>query len=782
MKKNEVWTVALSDISNAVYTVSNPVGSTTHDTIGASLRSAIDGATYRATYDNATNTLTIIRLSTSAVTASATVDLPKSSPMTMSAGTMHEPWTQTIGSLDGFLTGDVFTLVVTPDGGTTSTLSYTVVDNDTSDTILSALNTQLPAGYTSSVSSGVLTISRSDRAAVTASVSHVSAAMSFTKTDDSRTHYNALTVDLTGEPKPKKGKVYRLFIDDRVYSYTAKRTDTISTVATELTTLIAADASTYGWTATNSVAGKIALSGLNGKLVSMQEGNGSLQGLIDIDKFVDAITGNARPESLNVALLDPSGNAVTLTDVVVKDANNNTIPDAGSLTVNDALKSFTISQAGTYKIVVYTGATLTSGGVPAGSLYRLNLSLVGRSVSSTQVSLAGKTITFDYQVSATGGGTEAFTSTITDYDPETNTYTLADSVPASMPNGTKYTIAFDIDEVYPAYAGDPYKSQRADEYQIVLTQAPANGEIVRVSLADLQTRTYNSQFAFTDGGGEHNDAQTVAIAKATGNSYIEFDSTNWNVPQTVLVNAKNDNYADGQDASVFISMDQRVNRIRGPVIIDGGNRLGAEQFLNNPVMLPGENNFPLEDGSVTANVTGPLAGFTDSAVTHYNPTTKTREDGFDPRMNNNPYSITFLNGRLKGYTFDVDHISGDNVYFKQPWPLDANGQPIVPETTGAVADNPDTTDVDESVPGAKYFITPVNLNLRVVEEQQVDTLNLVDALSPVDDALTITDRSITGLEWARILSSAERPLPEASHTVALSAEREARNWLAYGQY
>ncbi|MCA9035164.1 MAG: hypothetical protein KDA91_08545, partial [Planctomycetaceae bacterium] len=739
-KKNEIWTIGLTGISDATYTV--PGGTTSVDTIGADLQGDINGTTYRAVYTTSNDTLVVWRLDTAAVTATSSVVLPKSSPMSTTSGTLHEDWSQAAGSLDAYEIGDTFTITVTPDGGTATTVNHVVNALNNDAAILGAFSTALTtAGYTTSVANGVLTISRTDRKETTVVITHVSGEKTSSKTTDSRAHYDTATIDLSNEPAPRRGKVYQLFIDGRAYSYQAKKRDTINDVASGLRLAVSADSATYGWTVGGTGA-EISLSALNGKLLSMQEGNGRLQGLIDIDHFLDAITGNARAEQLKLLLLDPAGNAVTLTPVVVTE-NGNPVPDNGSLTTNDPLMSFEVTQAGTYRIVVYTGTDPAASGVPAGANYQLNLSLVGRDVSATQVSLVGKNITFTYLDSNNAPAT--FTTTIAGYDPENNTYTVASSptLPAQITTGTKFTIAVDIATASPSYS--PTGPGLTDTYEIVLTKAPAAGETVTISLTDLATRTYNSAFAFGNGGGEHNDAQTVAVNAATGFDTLVFDSTNWNIPQKVLVKAVSDNYADGQDAAVFVSMDQRVNRIRGPVTIEGGNRLGAEQFLNNPVMLPGETNFPLEDGSVTARLAGVLSGFTDDAITHFDPQTKSRADGFDPRMNDNPYSITFLNGALKGYTFDVDHVDGDTVYFKQPWPLDENNDPILPEITGAVEDDPNTTDIDESQPGAKYFITPVNLNLRVNEDQQVDTLNLVDALSPVDDSLTITDHRISGL-------------------------------------
>ena len=86
--------------------------------------------------------------------------------------------------------------------------------------------------------------------------------------------------------------------------------------------------------------------------------------------------------------------------------------------------------------------------------------------------------------------------------------------------------------------------------------------------------------------------------------------------------------------------EQRVNGIRGPVIIDGGLRLDDERFLNNPLMLPGEKNLPLPSG--TAATVG-ANSITDLDATHVSPGNGLRP-GFDPRMNDFPYSAHAAGG------------------------------------------------------------------------------------------------------------------------------------------
>src|SRR5439155_25775761 len=47
--------------------------------------------------------------------------------------------------------------------------------------------------------------------------------------------------------------------------------------------------------------------------------------------------------------------------------------------------------------------------------------------------------------------------------------------------------------------------------------------------------------------------------------------------------------------------------------------------------------------------------------------------------------------------------------------------------------------------GRQYFIAPVNLNFRVNEPDQVDTLNVFHGNSPADDVGVLTESTLTGL-------------------------------------
>ena len=70
-----------------------------------------------------------------------------------------------------------------------------------------------------------------------------------------------------------------------------------------------------------------------------------------------------------------------------------------------------------------------------------------------------------------------------------------------------------------------------------------------------------------------------------------------------------------------------------------------EPFLNNPLMLPGETNLPLPDGTLTTPAPTPNgdATITDLTATNVNLLTGERP-GFDPRMNDFAYTTQFLSG------------------------------------------------------------------------------------------------------------------------------------------
>ncbi|MCA9011602.1 MAG: hypothetical protein KDB01_17740, partial [Planctomycetaceae bacterium] len=525
---DEVWTLNLAGQSAATYTV---VGTKTAEDVGAGLLAGINSSLYSASYNLTSKVLTIVRLDNAAISATKSIVMPISNPIATSTSVLHEDWVQTVGSLDAFVAGDEFTMTVTRETGATpaTTVTYPVQAGDTVDSLLTGLTSGLSAlGYTTSVSNGVLTISRSDRESVVVAIVHHSANLAKSTTDDTQTHYNAATLEISLKTSPTfvsqssstkvpRGRRWILTIEGTQFVYTTQKNDTLADVVSNLKTKAVAG----GWTAAinTSNAAKLDLSALNGATVTLTEGDGTLTGLLDIDRFVDSVTGAARPETMYVRLLEGTTEIATINVA-------GTSADSGSLTTNDPLRTFAITHAGTYTIEVgsmSSDPTPVPQGVPAGTLYRLNVSLPGHAVNDNQVNLTDKTIAFHYTEDVAGVPTaKVFTTKIAGYDAESGTYTLQDTLNSNVKVGDTFEIVFDMAEAYPQYLNAEYKGYREDTYTVVLTQQPAVGETVTVTLNGIDTRTYNSKLAFEAGNGEHNVPQVT-----TNVTTLTFDSTDW---------------------------------------------------------------------------------------------------------------------------------------------------------------------------------------------------------------------------------------------------------------
>ncbi|MFT5523723.1 MAG: hypothetical protein ACI9HK_001671, partial [Pirellulaceae bacterium] len=148
--------------------------------------------------------------------------------------------------------------------------------------------------------------------------------------------------------------------------------------------------------------------------------------------------------------------------------------------------------------------------------------------------------------------------------------------------------------------------------------------------------------------GDNPISATVAIdgtspGDASIKPQLKFTTNNWMTAQSVGVTAIDDSVKDGGDAKVVVSLDrQRVNLIRGPVTVDGGIHVTAEAFLTNPLLLPGENNFLLADGTLTGSGSASgVATITDANATYVDPVRGVMS-GFDPRINDFTYSFTLF--------------------------------------------------------------------------------------------------------------------------------------------
>jgi hypothetical protein len=103
---------------------------------------------------------------------------------------------------------------------------------------------------------------------------------------------------------------------------------------------------------------------------------------------------------------------------------------------------------------------------------------------------------------------------------------------------------------------------------VVLSKAPAAGKTVTIKVDAIKTRTT------LDGDAEFKEQVTVNGLSATE---IVFNDSNWNVPQEVTVAAIDDDFQDGSETQVFAPQLNTVNKIRGPLIIEGAAGAGLAQ-------------------------------------------------------------------------------------------------------------------------------------------------------------------------------------------------------------
>ena len=120
-----------------------------------------------------------------------------------------------------------------------------------------------------------------------------------------------------------------------------------------------------------------------------------------------------------------------------------------------------------------------------------------------------------------------------------------------------------------------------------------------------------------------------------------------------------------------------------------------------------------------------FATFVDGSVSFYDKTTEKNVDTFDPRINEAPYELGFVDADgNKLARFNVLAVVGNRVILAESWPQGEAYDAI--EAHG------------------EYYYRPVNRNERVDESEQVDVLNFNNTGSPVDEVGVLTSDTIVG--------------------------------------
>ncbi|MCA9151706.1 MAG: hypothetical protein KDA92_20520, partial [Planctomycetales bacterium] len=254
----------------------------------------------------------------------------------------------------------------------------------------------------------------------------------------------------------------------------------------------------------------------------------------------------------------------------VADSMNSDLIDEGSLTLNDAFLERELRDAGKYRVRVGSFRDYADNsflvdakmGVASGISYQVNVSVDRHATNTDAIELYGKTVTF------TSGNALAQKGTITDYDPQSKTFTVENitslnpfvSEPLAITPaiGDQFDITFNLAEE--GYAYEPVD----DSYTIELTKQPADGEVVTVDVLPQVTRTYNADAAF-DANANYGENAAIQVAVATPQAKIELTGTPTN-GETWSV------FLDNQEFDVPAGIDlpatatALVNRIEGQVV------------------------------------------------------------------------------------------------------------------------------------------------------------------------------------------------------------------------
>jgi Ca2+-binding RTX toxin-like protein len=290
-----------------------------------------------------------------------------------------------------------------------------------------------------------------------------------------------------------------------------------------------------------------------------------------------------------------------------------------------------------------------------------------------------------------------------------------------------------------------------DQYQISLSKAPATGKTVTVAIDSVKTRaTYGRTVHFVT---QVNVTSSGDIDSDDLNTKLVFNDSDWSTPKLVTVSAIDDNFLDGNDTQVFAPDLQTVNKIRGPLIIEGAAGAGSLS-LPRPLMLPSELNILPPDGFVQSFVPHGGAGSTETMTVRFADLDKVVKRLHDEEDSN----ITSIQD-LVDRTLQLSQGPGTGIVLDPQRPDDKFDRfwlinKIVDLGNGSVEltlQNPSLVDPGSpsvTAPDATttYAITSLSANFFADERDQVDYLFVFDDDSVANDkgTLTSSDGAVQG--------------------------------------
>jgi Ca2+-binding RTX toxin-like protein len=412
---------------------------------------------------------------------------------------------------------------------------------------------------------------------------------------------------------PAVGEVWTILIDSTPFAYHVVTGDTLATVATKLGALVAL----AGYTVT-----------VNGTTIVVSDTHGSFHAGFAITRDTNgdaAVTGTG---------------ATTTVTLTGSPAQN----EVWTLTVDGVAYTYTVLSTDTLGSV----ATALAGKLPTGLYGTPNVS--GSQITLTRAD--GTPVSASLSVSTEGAATATVGAS-----------TISVALSGTPTTNETWTLTLG--------AGSPltYTVRYGDSLADI---ALALGGMINLATYDVSV--VGRVITITKVGGGAFSASFAIGPDSQGGAVVTpqlvFNASNWDIAQTVEVQGQPDFTVDGNDALVFPPLSNSLNQIRGPVTIDGGSAVIPQPVLTGPLMLPGETNLPLADGTVgtPGTDTNGDATITDTNATNVSATDGERP-GFDPRMNDFPYTVQLLDGSAAGETLDVASVSQDILSFANDTPM-----------------------------------------------------------------------------------------------------------------
>jgi len=302
---------------------------------------------------------------------------------------------------------------------------------------------------------------------------------------------------------------------------------------------------------------------------------------------------------------------------------------------------------------------------------------------------------------------------------------------------------------------DVIEGGATDTVKFVLTKQPSAD--VTISLDSFNTRTGGldpdtlENFAYFEQHVRINGLLSTSLTFSANPA----DANAWNKAQTVTVSAIDDSKVDGDEIQAFVPSVPTLNKIRGPLFIEGASGSGSLS-LPAPLLLPlpqQEKNIHPSDGTVLSftpsGSPGPGAIEQMTVSTTALAAVVTKLD--DP-------DITTI-GDLVGKTLELTKGPGTGIVLDPTQPRNLYDRFwLITEvhdqgdgTTLLTLQNPSQVDTSNSAVTApngttSYAITSLSINFFADERRQVDTMFVYDQGSVADKTgrLTSSDGMVLG--------------------------------------